>query len=179
MLSHIVITGGSSGIGAEAVRLFKARGDTVTALDIAPVEAADTWLPIDLSHPERAVEVAAKIDGPIDALICNAGLPPRGDNAAKVLAVNVFGLIAVAEALIPKVVDGGAIVTTASRAGAAWRDNLSQLHTLLALPDVDALPDFLASEGIDATRAYNLSKETVIYWSKAQIERLLPFASTP
>ena len=174
MTRHAVITGGASGIGAEVVRLLKARGDRVTALDIAPVDAADDWFAVDLSDPDQAASAASAIEEPVDILLCNAGLPPRGDNALKVLSVNVLSLKAVFEAVLPMMNDTGVVVTTASRAGAQWRENIAEVKALLALPDAMALPAFIDATDMDATRAYNLSKEAVIYWSKCQIERLLP-----
>lgn len=182
MSRHVVLTGGATGIGAALLQQLKATGAFVTVMDTAPVEGADQWLPEDLTRVDDVASAAARIDGPVDALLCNAGLPPRGDNGASVLAVNVFGVMVVIDALLPKLSDGGAIVTTASRAGQNWQSNLDEVQALLALQVGDSdrshrdevMNDFISRRGIDATRAYNLSKEAVIYWSKQQVERLLP-----
>lgn len=140
-------------------------------MDIAEPAGVDRWIECDLSDP-AAVEMATNsIDGPIDALINNAGLPPREGLACKVLEVNVFGMRSVALALLPKIAKGGSVVTTASRAGAAWRENLSQVKALLALEDIGAIDDFLTAHEMDATRAYNLSKEAAIVWTALQTER--------
>ena len=168
-MQRIAILGGASGIGAECVRLFKARGDEVVALDVAEVKGADHYVEIDLRVPAEASEIAHDLDGGFDALILNAGLPPRGDNALDVLAVNVFGIIAVGEALFPKLEAEGSVVVTASKAGAKWRDNLGQVQSLLGLMGVDDLPAFVGGHQMDAVRAYNLSKEAMIYWSKSKV----------
>ena len=67
---------------------------------------------------------------------------------------------------------GASIVNTASRAGAMWRDNLDEVKALMALP-VEELPDFIAQRNIDATRAYNLSKEAVIVMTMSMTSQLL------
>ena len=87
--------------------------------------------------------------------------------------MNVLGLLAVTRALLPKLADGGAVVVTASRAGREWRDHLEEIRALLALSSAQSLDAFVVARGTDAVRAYNLSKEALIYWSKLQVEGLL------
>jgi NAD(P)-dependent dehydrogenase (short-subunit alcohol dehydrogenase family) len=168
-----IITGAATGIGAATVSRLKARGDEVIALDIAEPANADRWIKVDMSDPASVEAAVAALDGPFDCLINNAGLPPRPGLARKILAVNVLGLVQITDALIPRLADGGAIVNTASRAGAMWRENIDEVKALLALPGPDALDDFIAARGIDHVRAYNLSKEAVIVWSMTQTERLI------
>lgn len=172
-MARVAIIGAASGIGAECVTLLKARGDEVIAFDRAEVDWADRWVEFDLGDPDKAAAMAARNDGPFDGLILNAGLPPREDNAAHLLRVNVAGLLAVARALMPALVDGGAIVSTASRAGKDWRANLDEVRALLAIKSSQSLEAFVVSRGIDAVRAYDLSKEALIYWSKMQVEGLM------
>ena len=172
-MKRIAIIGAASGIGAACVAQLKAQGAEVTALDVVPVPEADHYIAVDLTAPDAAIAAASTLEGPYDALICNAGLPPRGDNAGPVLAVNVLGLLAVTQALESQLAAGSAIVVTASRAGKDWQANIDQVRRLLDVPGVADLPGFIEAEAMDATRAYNLSKEAVIYWSKAQAERLL------
>ncbi|MDJ0630948.1 MAG: SDR family oxidoreductase [Rhodobacter sp.] len=170
---RVAITGAATGIGAAAVRRLKAAGHQIVAFDIAEPAGVDEWVPVDMSDMDAVARAAAGVAGPFDALINNAGLPPRADNAVPVLAVNVCGLIAMAVALEPKLAAGAAIVSTASRAGHAWRANLDQVRALLALPGPEALPAFVADRGMDPLRAYCLSKEAVIVWNIAQTERWL------
>ncbi len=170
---HIALTGAASGIGAAVVRRLKQGENRITAFDIARPEGVDRWLPADMSDMDAIAEATAQAEGPFDALILNAGLPPRDGNAAELLAVNVFGLMATATALEPKLAPGGSIVATASRAGEHWRENLPQVKALLGLPGPESLPDFVAANHIDPLRAYCLSKEAVIVWTIRQTERLL------
>lgn len=169
---RIAITGAASGIGAATVARLKGDGHNVTAFDIAEPAGVDKWIPVDMSDIEAIRAAVAQVEGPFDALINNAGLPPRKGLEAKILAVNALGLVALVEALLPILAPGAAIVTTASRAGARWAENAAQAKALLSLEDPLALPAFIADHSIDPIRAYDLSKEAVIVWTKANTERL-------
>ncbi len=170
---RVALTGGSSGIGAEAARKLTELGHDVTAFDISEPEVpVARWIETDLSDPasiRAAVEAAA---GRFDALINNAGLPPRAGLEELILKVNWFGLRSFMAGMLDKLEPGGAIVNTASRAGGMWRDNLEEVKALIAL-EQGALPDFIQARGIDATRAYNLSKEAVIVMTMAETENMI------
>ena len=80
-MKHVVITGGSRGIGAAAVELFAGRGDRVTFLYEKDHEAAAavaektgaTAICCDVSD-SAAVKAAFEKIGDVDILICNAGV---------------------------------------------------------------------------------------------------------
>ena len=169
----VALTGGASGIGAEVAGKLKTLGHHVTAFDISePSIQVDKWVQTDLSDPasiENALDVA---DGPFDALVNNAGLPPREGQAALILKVNYFGMRAFYEGMLTKMVQGGSIVNVASRAGAGWRDHLREVKALLEV-NVSDVDEFIAVRGMDAVRAYNLSKEAVIVLTMAETERML------
>ena len=167
---RVVISGAATGIGAETVKILKARGAEITALDIAKPEGVDRWIAVDMSD---MAAVAAQLDASYDVLINNAGLPPRPGNAEVLLAVNVFGLRALTRAVLPKLKDGARIVNTASRAGQLWRENIEEAKALLALDGPQDLPAFIAARNIDPARAYNLSKEAVIIYTKGLTQPLL------
>ena len=168
---RVLVTGAAHGIGAATAARLAAQGATITAVDLDdPGPNATRWHRADLSDP-AAID-AIPLDGPFDALVNAAGLPPRDGLKARILAVNAHGLIRLTERVLPLMPPGGAIVSLASRAGVRWRDNLAQVRRLLATPTAD-LPAFVAAEGIDPVRAYDLSKEAVIWWTKSQTARLL------
>lgn len=170
---RIVITGAATGIGAEVVKLLKQQGHEIVAFDIAKPENVDQWVEVDLADI-RAVEAAcASLKGSFDVLLNNAGLPPRPGNQTKLLAVNVFGLRAMTYAMLPKLKDGARIVNTASRAGLMWRENIDEVKALLSLEEPGDLDTFVANRKIDPTRAYNLSKEAVIAFTKGLTASLL------
>lgn len=167
------ITGAATGIGAATVEKLRAGGYEVVAFDIAEPANADQWIRVDMSKPESIDAATAQVSGGFDCLINNAGLPPRPGLEQTILSVNFLGLVRFTNSLIPMLNEGAAIVNTASRAGAAWRDNIEQVKALLALTDPGELGAFVEAHAIDHVRAYNLSKEAVIAWGIAQTERLI------
>ncbi|WP_299475496.1 SDR family oxidoreductase [uncultured Roseibium sp.] len=170
---RVALTGGSSGIGAEVARKLGDLGHEVTAFDISePEVAVAEWIETDLSSPASIQAAVWRASGRFDALLNNAGLPPRDGLEQKILQVNWFGLRSFMDGMLEKLVPGGAIVNTASRAGAMWRDNLEEVKALMSLQP-DGLPAFISERGIDATRAYNLSKEAVIVMTMAETENMI------
>jgi NAD(P)-dependent dehydrogenase (short-subunit alcohol dehydrogenase family) len=170
---RFALTGAATGIGAEVARKAKEQGHEVIAFDITkPSVLIDQFVQLDLSDPGAIADAVNATQGTFDALINNAGLPPREGLGRKVLEVNYLGLRDMTQAMLPRLNAGGAIVHTASRAGAFWRDNLAQVKALRTCSwgDVDA---FIQSHNIDDTRAYNLSKEAVIVETIATTEACL------
>ena len=84
-MKHVVITGGSRGIGAAAVELFSGRGDRVTFLYEKEHEAARlvaqrtgaTAICCDVADGQ-AVKATFDTIGDVDILICNAGICHTG-----------------------------------------------------------------------------------------------------
>lgn len=170
---RVALTGGASGIGAAVAAKLKAAGHHVVAFDInEPTDNIDRWIKTDLSDPASIRQAVDACDGTFGALINNAGLPPRDGQAEVVLRVNFFGLKGFLDAMLPRLNDGAAIVNTASRAGSAWRENLDEVKALMAL-DPAELADFIDRRGIDATRAYHLSKEAVIVLTQAMTGQMV------
>lgn len=167
------ITGAATGIGATTAEKLRLRGYEVVAFDIAEPANVDQWIRVDMSQPDSINAATAQVSGCFDCLINNAGLPPRPGLEQSILSVNFLGLVRITNSLIPMLNEGGAIVNTASRAGAAWRENIEQVKALFALTDPAELGDFVETHTIDHVRAYNLSKEAVIAWGFAQTERLI------
>ena len=139
-MGHIAITGAAAGIGAACVTRLMAAGHQVTAFDIIEPAGVDNWVAVDMGDLASVAAAAEQVEGPFDALINNAGLPPKDDNAAEILAVNVLGLRAFNDALLPRLANGAAIVSTASRAGQAWAENIDEVKALLALESREIWP---------------------------------------
>lgn len=167
------VTGAATGIGDMTAAKLRSRGYEVVAFDIAEPKNADRWIKTDMSDPSSIRTAVAQAEGQFDCLINNAGLPPRPGLEETILSVNFLGLVQLTNAMIPKLKKGGAIVNTASRAGAAWRENIAQVKAMCALGSPTDLADFVKTQAIDHIRAYNLSKEAVIAWGIAQTERLI------
>lgn len=170
---RVALTGGATGIGAEVSAKLKADGHTVTAFDISePASNVDHWVKLDLSDAASISAAINAVEGPFDALINNAGLPPRAGLEEAILRVNYFGMRQFLNGMLDKLSPGASIVNTASRAGAMWRQNLEEVKDLMDLKP-DDLQGFIAEREMDATRAYNLSKEAVIVLTMAETENMI------
>ncbi len=125
-MSHVLISGGSRGIGRSAVLLFAENGWSVTCLYNSTVpDMSDVICKIrcDVSDPESvtsAVREAEQRFGPIDCLISNAGISVKGlaqdfgaSDYRKVMDTNFGGLFNLANAVIPGMVSRKSGVITA------------------------------------------------------------------
>jgi NAD(P)-dependent dehydrogenase (short-subunit alcohol dehydrogenase family) len=126
-----IVTGASSGIGAAVARRLLAEGARVASLDLAP-SAPDGVLAVacdvsDSAQVNAAVSRAASELGPIDVLVCSAGIPGRSlrtvdvtdEEWRRVLAIDADGVFFCNRAVIPGMVERGygRIVNVASIAG--------------------------------------------------------------
>ena len=130
---NILITGGSRGIGAAAVRLFRARGDSVWFLYEKRHEQARELsrqtgaaaICCDVANAEQVQAAFSQLPA-LDALICNAGIAHYGliseitpDEWRRIFAVNVDGIFHCVRAALPGMLrkQQGAIVTVSSMWG--------------------------------------------------------------
>lgn len=132
-MANVVITGGSRGIGAEAARQFRRRGDRVwflyaraheAARDLALETGAEALL-CDVTDPAAVSETFSRL-GEIDVLICNAGVAHQGlvtrigeEEWRRLFEVNVHGVYRCICAALPGMIrrHSGAIITVASMWG--------------------------------------------------------------
>jgi NAD(P)-dependent dehydrogenase (short-subunit alcohol dehydrogenase family) len=132
-----LISGGTSGIGAATAKLFQAEGATVVVTGSSPksVDAARAELPgieaivSDASSVEatrRLIDQVVAAHGRIDVLFVNAGIarfaPLEQVDEAFFDAqfdVNVKGAFFLVKHAAPAISEGGAIILTASVAGAS------------------------------------------------------------
>src|ERR1700712_6094993 len=131
-----LISGGTTGIGAETAKLFQSEGATVvvTGSSERSVAAAKAALPgIEVILSDAADVAATKVlvdqvkakHGRIDVLFVNAGIAKfmpiaQVDEAFydSQFDINVKGAFFLIKHAIPIIPDGGAIILTASVAGA-------------------------------------------------------------
>lgn len=123
----VIVTGGSSGIGAATARLLQERGARVAVLDRNPSEDPDVlYIQADVTDSasvEAAVATVADTFGGVDIVINNAGIGAVGDITAnpddewhRVLNLNLLGAVRVTRAAVPYLLNSGnaAIVNTCS-----------------------------------------------------------------
>lgn len=133
----VIITGGASGIGEQAVRLFKENGAKVVIADMNAEGGAAlaselgegvSFVKVDLSEPaqiEQMIASAVEILGGLDSLINNAGFGTYGrthiiepETWYKVMEVNLNALFHTCRHAIPHLMkNGGTIINTASVSG--------------------------------------------------------------
>jgi NAD(P)-dependent dehydrogenase (short-subunit alcohol dehydrogenase family) len=160
---RVVVTGAATGVGAGLLDVLAELGATdVTVLDVKPPTGPHSrYLETNLGD-ERAVDRAIdELSGPVDALFNNAGVadtsPPR-----TVIAVNYLALRRLAESLLERIPDGGAIVNTASTAGGQWATHVEQINEVLDLDGWDAALDWIdANLEALGVQPYFFSKELV------------------
>ena len=132
-MRYVVITGGSRGIGAAAVRRFASRGDRVWFLyekehekaKALAQETGATAICCDVADGEAVKRAFSQISG-VDILICNAGIMHFGlmsmmeENAwDRLFAVNVKGIYHCVNAATPFFLrsHSGSIITVSSMWG--------------------------------------------------------------
>ncbi len=135
--AHVVITGGSSGIGLETARLAVARGARVSliARDAGRLAAAADQIgaavtaPADVTDADAlaaALTTATEVNGPCDVLVTSAGSSYPGyferlDDAVfrEQMDVDYFGTLHAVRAVVPSMIERGRghLVTISSTAG--------------------------------------------------------------
>ena len=132
-MKHVVITGGSRGIGAAAVELFTEKGYRVTflyeknhtAAEAVAEKTGATAICCDVSD-SQAVKTAFEKIGDVDILICNAGICWSGllsympeNDWNRIFDVNVKGIYNCVNAAMPAFLQkqAGSIVTVSSMWG--------------------------------------------------------------
>jgi NAD(P)-dependent dehydrogenase (short-subunit alcohol dehydrogenase family) len=127
-LGVVIVTGGSSGLGAAVAQLVADHAGTPVVLDVNEPQNGFEWNRVDLSSArtaELAVRDVAERHGRLDAVVTAAGIDAcgrledvDGEQWDRVVAVNLIGTAAVARAALPHLERAsGRIVTVASTLG--------------------------------------------------------------
>jgi NAD(P)-dependent dehydrogenase (short-subunit alcohol dehydrogenase family) len=122
-----VVTGASSGIGAELCRQLRGRGWRVVGLSRRPAADADEHESCDVSDREQVVTVAARVlerHPRIDLLVNNAGITRREtfvdgrpESIEAVMRTNYLGSVWTLLAFLPGLPAGAHVVNVVSVAG--------------------------------------------------------------
>ena len=175
----VVLTGTSSGMGAEALRMFAATGANVHAIDIVerPDGAGDgvSYHRCDLGDRAQIDQTTAALPDGIDVLVNCAGVPNGGRfTGRQVMAVNWLGLRHLTESLLPRMDDGGSVVHIASTAGRDWSSRAGTHDELMAAATFDEGLGWLDANAETIGDGYVLSKEAVQYYTLWRSVQLLP-----
>lgn len=167
-LRTVVITGGSSGVGACLARRFAARGSRVYAVArsadaLARLEQEAPGriigLPLDVTDRTAVQDVITHIEqaAPIDVLINNAAVYERGPFAAQdprrideILDTNIKGTIYPTHAVLPAM-------------QARRRGRIVQINSVAGI------------RGIVNEAVYCASKHAIVGFSQALMQELVPF----
>ncbi|MBF9049246.1 SDR family NAD(P)-dependent oxidoreductase [Roseobacter sp. HKCCD9010] len=114
-----LITGANRGVGLAMAEALAARGDHVIATTRSAMPLANVqWEQADMADPASISALAERVEGPLDLLICNAGVLHDREEAletgyppemwAETFAVNVTGVFLMIQALLPQLRAAGA-----------------------------------------------------------------------
>lgn len=167
----IVITGSSSGIGAETARLLRQQGARVIGVDRNdPMITLDGFVRADLSEPSAIDAAVAQLPDRVDAL-CNIAGVPGTANADLVARVNYLGLRHLCQRVLDRLPEGGAIVNIASILGAEWPQRLAQHKALAETASFEAGLAWLAGKPVPQETCYQYFKEALIVWTVTQSQK--------
>ncbi len=166
----LAVTGGVSGIGKATIDYLLAQGHEVTIYDLNKPDFDCDYIPLNLMDEASIDAAIAQTSGSYDGLCHIAGVPPRDDNTLPCLMINAVGAFRFIDGFMPHLKKGGAVVSVASKAGAGWENNTAMLDSLIATKP-DELEAWAASNEVNATFAYRLSKQAVIYWHILQVSK--------
>ncbi|MGI4836331.1 MAG: coniferyl-alcohol dehydrogenase [Janthinobacterium lividum] len=167
----LVVTGVSSGIGAELARFARFCGATVIGVDRnEPQLTLDGFFKADLGDPQAIDTLLGQLPDSVDGL-CNVAGVPGTAPLATVANVNYLGLRHLSQGLLPRMAPGSSIVNVASVLGGEWPQRL-ELHKALAATDSYAAGQhWLEANPVDPATCYQYFKEALIVWTFEQSQR--------
>jgi NAD(P)-dependent dehydrogenase (short-subunit alcohol dehydrogenase family) len=168
----IVVTGVSSGIGADTARLLRAQGARVIGVDRnEPMLTLEGFVKADLSQQSTIDDALRQLPAQVDAL-CNIAGVPGTVPADMVARVNYLGLRHLASKMAERMPEGGSIVNISSILGAEWRERVDLHKALAETPSFEAGLAWLARNPVPAASCYQYFKEALIVWTVTQSQKL-------
>jgi len=164
----IVITGISSGIGAEVAKLARFQGATVIGVDRNdPSLTLHGFVKADLGTAEAIDVAVAQLPERIDALCNVAGVPGTADGDL-VARVNYLGVRHLTEKVLARMPRGSSIVNVASILGAEWPQRLELHKELAAHKSFATGAHWLRDHPVPHATCYQYFKEALIVWNATQ-----------
>jgi len=167
----IVVTGASSGIGAETARLLRFAGARVIGVDRnEPLLTLDGFVKADLSEQSTIDAAFRQLPERIDAL-CNIAGVPGTSNVDLVARVNYLGLRHLCQRVVERMPAGAAIVNVSSILGAEWPQRLDLHKALAETAGFEAGLAFLARKPVAQESCYQYFKEALIVWTVSHSQK--------
>jgi NAD(P)-dependent dehydrogenase (short-subunit alcohol dehydrogenase family) len=163
----IIVTGVSSGIGAETAKQLADAGAWVIGVDRNPPPMpVHGFYQVDLTD-EGAIDTLVDTLGAVraDGLANIAGVPPTAPPEV-VLTVNLVALKRLTLGLVDSLAEGASIVNLASLAGIGWETEIPRIKAAEGL-DHAGVAQFCQAQGITAENSYFFSKQALVAWTHA------------
>jgi len=161
----IVITGVSSGIGAEAARVLRSYGAKVIGVDRnEPMLTVDAFFQADLGNEKAIDDLVSQLPTDIDAL-CNIAGVPGTVPMSLVANVNYLGLRDLTQKLLPKMNEDASVVNISSVLGYFWPERIDKHKALASTASFNEGEKWLEQNTVDEHTCYQYFKEALIVWT--------------
>ncbi len=174
-----VVTGGTSGMGAAAVKILKEMEAEVYLLFNVkpPSDPTLKAVPINMGKKESIDTAVQKLPNRIDKIFSFAGVAGikyagREYTPTEVATINFVGARHLIESLMPRLSENGAIAILSSIGGSNWQAHMGLLKELYETAGFDEAVDWLNNhkdsieDPSNPQKSYVFSKEALIYYVK-------------
>lgn len=170
---NVVITGAATGMGAAAAQLLVELGANVYVLDINEVTVGVTKaIETDMKSQASIDAAIEQLPNEVAAIFNCAGVPHPPFSSLDTITINFIGLRYLTEALIPRMLSGGAIASIASTAGMAWKGNLDKVRAFLAIEGFAQQLAWLEQNTDLNADPYGFSKQSLIVYTMSEAAKL-------
>lgn len=164
---RVVITGCATGMGASAAETLSKLGAEVHALDVSDVKApVQRFYRTDMKEKASIEAALRELPDEVDILFNCAGVPHPPTPAFDTVVINFVGLRHLTDSMIPRLREGGAIVSISSTMGMSWKSNLQRVREFLGLETFDAAEAWLREEPELNADPYGFSKQCLIVYTQ-------------
>lgn len=167
---RVLVVGGATGMGAAAAELAVDAGAEVVVMDYAEVERADiAAIHVDLADRESIDEAFARLDGPVDVLLCCAGV---ADGTPGIERINFLGHRHLIDRMTAAgtLRRGSSIGFISSAAGLGWEADLATISGVLDTSGFDSGVEWFVAHG---WADYYHTKQVVCAYVAREAFRLL------
>ena len=161
----IIITGVSSGIGAETAKQVRDAGASVVGIDRnPPSDPVEDFYQVDLMDESALDTLITELKSlKADGLANIAGVPPTVAPET-VVTVNLVALKRLTLGVVESLNDGASIVNLASLAGIGWEGEVAKIKAADKLRHCDVAA-FCDSQQITQENSYFFTKQALVAWT--------------